>query len=49
MSCTFWMRRKKKAAELAQKQAAEKTAAPYKLEPAEGESKKPKKVKKNDK
>lgn len=50
MSCTFWIRRKKRAAELAQEQAAKEAAAPYKVEPVEEEVKKPKKgVKKNDK
>lgn len=50
MSATFWIRRKKKAAELAKQQAAAETAAPYKVEPAGEEVKKPKKgVKKHEK
>ena len=46
MSCTFWLKRKKRAAELAKQQAAKEAAVPYKLEPAE--EKKPKKVKKHE-
>ena len=50
MSCTFWIRRKRLAAEQAQKQAAQEAAAPYKVEPAGDEVKKPKKgVKKHEK
>lgn len=50
LSATFWIRRKKKAAELAKEQAAKEAAAPDKVEPVEGEVKKPKKgVKKNEK
>lgn len=46
MSCTFWLRRKKKAAELAKKQVDREVATPYKVEPIE-EVKRPKKVKKD--
>jgi hypothetical protein len=45
MSCTFWNLRRRRAAELAKQQAAEKEA-PYKVEPAE-EKKPTKKVKKD--